>query len=460
MTAVLPPPAVPWERPRDTAVLAGNCAVLSQRLGLPVAVLRLLLLLSAVPALPAALLIVADPYLAWSSARWMSALSAPGLLGYAALWWALPAQAREPDALPGELSAVRGRPAGPRSVRRRGHLATALRWCGLALLVGAAGTVLTGTVGLDLLTAVTPGHDASLADLAVLALLACIAAGSLTLGLVPLADMDRDRRDGTALRTPAPAVLALLAGCAGLLLSVFAGLALVAGGGPAVLLGLVALAVVALLAVLLVPWLRRLWAGMREETEHRAVMQHQQETTAHLHDSVLQSLVILQRPGLDAEEVRRLARQQERELRRWLYSDDATQQADPDELRTAVDSLSAAAEDAHDAQVRTVVVGDAPLTDRQRPLLAALREAVLNACRHGGGDVDVFVDISPDSVTAFVRDRGEGFDMAAVPEDRLGVRESILGRMDRAGGEATVGPAPGGGTEVMLRMPGPTGGAA
>lgn len=337
MTAVLPPPAVSWERPRDAAVLAGTCAVLAQRLGLPVVVLRLLLLLSAVPLLPAALLMVSDPYLAWSSARWMSALSAPGLLGYAALWWALPAQTREPDALPGELSAVRGRPAGPRSVRRRGHLATALRWCGLALLVGAAGTVLTGTVGLDLLTAVTPGHDASLADLAVLALLACIAAGSLTLGLVPLADMDRERRDGTALRTPAPAVLALLAGCVGLLLSVFAGLALVAGGGPALLLGLVALAVVALLAVLLVPWLRRLWAGMREETEHRAVMQHQQETTAHLHDSVLQSLVILQRPGLDAEEVRRLARQQERELRRWLYSDGATQQADPDELRTAVD---------------------------------------------------------------------------------------------------------------------------
>lgn len=110
--------------------------------------------------------------------------------------------------------------------------------------------------------------------------------------------------------------------------------------------------------------------------------------------------------------------------------------------------------------MRTVVVGDGPLTDRQRPLLAALREAVLNACRHGGGDVDVFVDIAPESVTAFVRDRGDGFDMAAVPEDRLGVRESILGRMDRAGGEATVGPAPGGGTEVMLRMPAPTGGAA
>ncbi|MCW1804914.1 sensor histidine kinase [Brachybacterium squillarum] len=463
MTVVLPLPVPTWERPRDAAVLAGVCAAVSRGTRAPLPLVRALTLAPALPLVPTILMMLVAPFAGWSVVRLLLALAAPAVLGYAALWWALPAEHRGARALADGLTAVRGHPAERPSRRARGPLLASTRWLGLSLVVSACGAVLVGTMAWDLVVAVIGWGSldpATLEAVALLGVLAALAGGSLTLGLVPLADLDADRRESGTTRTPVPAVLALLVGGGGFLLAVFAGLAAVAGAGPALMLALVALGMLALLSLLLVPWGRRLWAGLREETEHRAVIQHQQETTAHLHDSVLQSLVILQRPGLGVEEMRRLARQQERELRRWLYSEGTAAEGDPTELRAAVETIAAAAEDAHGARVRTVVVGDAPLTEQQRPLLAALKEAVLNACRHGGGEVDVFLDLAPAEVTAFVRDRGEGFDMDAVPEDRLGVRESILGRMRRAGGEATVGAAPGGGTEVMLRMPARSQGAA
>ena len=118
-----------------------------------------------------------------------------------------------------------------------------------------------------------------------------------------------------------------------------------------------------------------------------------------------------------------------------------------------IEALAAELEDLHGMDVHAVVVGDAPVTEDLRPLLAALREAASNACRHGRDGVDLFVDVDAARVEAFVRDRGPGFDLDSVPPDRLGVRESIIGRMRRAGGSAQVHPGPGGGTEVALLLP-------
>lgn len=223
-------------------------------------------------------------------------------------------------------------------------------------------------------------------------------------------------------------------------------------------------AVLAGVGLLLAPWALRLWRGLEEERAARVRATERADIAAHLHDSVLQTLALIQRRSADPAEVTRLARAQERELRSWLYGPSAAAEAGPEgdrdgagaaTLRAAVESAVAAVEDAHAVPVEVVVVGDRPLDTPAEALVQALREATLNAVRHGRPPVRVYVEASADGVEAWVADRGEGFDLAAVPADRLGVRESVLGRMERAGGSARVRPAPGGGTEVVLRLPAP-----
>ncbi|MEE1651764.1 hypothetical protein V1260_13330 [Brachybacterium sp. J144] len=459
MTA-LTPTADAWTRRPGAAPLAGVCAALSRALRVPVRVVRAAVLLPALPLLPA-LLLLGDLGSTWSAVRALLVLAAPSVLGYAALWWALPDGSGDHDELPlpDGTAAVRGRPreaaeAEP-APRRRGLRGG--RWLLAAAILGAVAVLLVVTVGADLVRllsgtgTVQPASANGIAGAAVLVGMAC---AGVALGLMPLGDLDRDRWAGRTSSMPLGAGLALLGGLALLLLALLVAVASTAGQTLALQLALVALGVLALLALLLVPWGRRLWAGLREETEQRAVMQHHRETTAHLHDSVLQTLVVLQRPGTAAEEMRRIARVQERELRRWLYRDGASEVDAATEMRAAVEELTARIEDSHGVEVSTVIVGDAPLEERHRPLLGALQEATLNACRHGREGVDVFVDVSPAQVQAFVRDRGPGFELAEVPADRLGVRESIIGRMERAGGRAEVRRAPGGGTEVALILPG------
>jgi signal transduction histidine kinase len=133
----------------------------------------------------------------------------------------------------------------------------------------------------------------------------------------------------------------------------------------------------------------------------------------------------------------------------------AGQDAPPPTLAGHVQAAAADVEDLHGVAVEVVVVGDRPADERVAVLVAALREAVLNAARHAGVPVQVYVESGPDAVEAFVRDRGPGFDLATVPPDRLGVRESVVGRMVRAGGTAVVRSTPGEGTEVRLRLPDP-----
>jgi signal transduction histidine kinase/phage shock protein PspC (stress-responsive transcriptional regulator) len=203
-------------------------------------------------------------------------------------------------------------------------------------------------------------------------------------------------------------------------------------------------------ALVLAPFWLRLARGLAEERTERIRSQERAEVAAHIHDSVLQTLTLVQKRADDPRAVAQLARRQERELRSWLSGEP---DARPDErLADALRAAAAEVEDTHGTVVDVVTVGDRALDERSRALVAAAREALLNAARHAGdaGPVSLYAEVEDGRTEVFVRDRGPGFDPAAVPADRRGVSESIIGRMARNGGRAEVHPGPGGGTEVEL----------
>ena len=200
------------------------------------------------------------------------------------------------------------------------------------------------------------------------------------------------------------------------------------------------------------PWAVRLWHELSAERTKRVREEERAEMAAHLHDSVLQTLALIQNRAGASSEVARIARAQERELREWLYAGAGATDSD---LAGDLKHYAAALELDYPVRFEVVVAGQT--SERSSgELAAAAREAMLNAARHAGGEVSVYIEAADDGVDVFVRDRGPGFAPAAVPEDRLGVRESIIGRMRRAGGSATVRPGAGGtGTEVRLHFESP-----
>ena len=205
------------------------------------------------------------------------------------------------------------------------------------------------------------------------------------------------------------------------------------------------------LAIFAAPAVGRMLRTLDDERAMRIRDDERAAVAAHLHDSVLQSLVLIQRSD-DPRRMANLARRQERELRAWLYG--ATQPGEPASLHAAIDALAVEIEADHDVRVEAVVVGDQPLDAASRALVAALREALVNAARHADADrVDVFVEADDAELTGFVRDTGRGFDVDSVPDDRRGISESIIGRLRRIGGTAMLSSAVGVGTEVELRVP-------
>ncbi len=209
------------------------------------------------------------------------------------------------------------------------------------------------------------------------------------------------------------------------------------------------------LALILGPWMAVLIRGRAEERRRRLQADARADMAAHLHDSVLQTFALMQRTD-DPREMASLARQQERELRRWLYADSDDPSAVT--LKSAMERAAAVVEDRHDIAVETVVVGDAPLDTTVEALIGATGEAATNAAKWSGCDsVSVFVEVEDDDVHVYVRDTGAGFDPDDIAEDRLGVRESIRGRMERVGGTAEIRSAPGEGTEVHLSVGRPDG---
>ena len=235
------------------------------------------------------------------------------------------------------------------------------------------------------------------------------------------------------------------------------GLALLfASGGVLSTIGQLGLAVLATgvgVGLLLGPWIARLLRELSVERRERIRSEERSEIAAHLHDSVLQTLALIQRAD-GAGRAKTLARRQERELRAWLFDERAP---DPDvapvTLTGALQRLVTDVEDRHDVEVDLVAVGDCAMEPRLEAFVAAVREATLNAARHAGvEEVSVYVEVGPERVEGYVRDRGSGFDLAAVEAGRLGIRQSIVGRMARHGGTADVHTTPGEGTEVVLQI--------
>ncbi|MEU4217882.1 PspC domain-containing protein [Actinoplanes sp. NPDC026623] len=203
--------------------------------------------------------------------------------------------------------------------------------------------------------------------------------------------------------------------------------------------------------VVVAPLLWRTFSQLRSEREGRIREQERAEVAAMIHDQVLHTLALIQRNSADIKEVQRLARGQERSLRNWLYKP----MASPTErFAAALEQAAAEVEDTYAISVEAVVVGDTECDERVAALVAAAREALVNAARHAGVEtVSLYAEVEADELSVFVRDRGAGFDPAEVEDTRHGVRGSIVGRMRRHGGKAEIRSAPGDGTEVRLTLP-------
>jgi signal transduction histidine kinase len=227
----------------------------------------------------------------------------------------------------------------------------------------------------------------------------------------------------------------------------------VGGGGWSTVRDVAVATALGLLGVAVVagPWLIRLTSDLSEERAERVRSQERADVAAHLHDSVLQTLTLIQKSANDPAAVARLARAQERDLRSWLFDSSGS---DATTLAVALRGLAGEVDDTYGVPVEVVCVGDPPVTEDLRALVLATREAVVNAARHSGaGKVDVYAEAGATTVEIFVRDRGHGFDPDAVAADRHGLRDSIVERMRRHGGIAEIRSTPGTGTEIRLSQP-------
>ncbi len=402
---------------RDTQepIIGGVAAGLARHLGLPVLWMRAGFVLAAV-------------------------FGGVGIAFYAGLWLVLPTDSRFETAAPGLESASRGG-RRPSRIRR-------LTDVGPAIALAALG------FGVILLLEAVLGRGAVF--------------WPLFLGLVGIAllwrqadEAQRERwLDTTGRIDPVRVVVGNGGWAAYTRIASGVGLIVVAlvlfslrGGSPAMArdVTVAALLTVVGLAIVIGPWMYRLASDLTAERSERVRTQERADLAAHLHDSVLQTLALIQKNAHDGPTVARLARSQERDLRSWLYAGEAT---DDSTVASALRGVAAAAEDDHGISVEVVTVGDCPMSEPLRAIVSATREAVTNAAKHAGtGQVDVYAEIAPEAIDVFVRDRGRGFDPSAVPEDRYGVRHSIVDRMQRHGGSAEVRSGPEEGTEVRLHLP-------
>jgi signal transduction histidine kinase len=216
------------------------------------------------------------------------------------------------------------------------------------------------------------------------------------------------------------------------------------------------LLVISAIAVLLGPWWLRIARDLVVERAARIRAEERADMAARVHDSVLQTLALIQRRADQPQQVIQLARAQERELRSWLFDGRAPGSIDGEDITFAagVRQIQHEVEAQHGIAVEAVTVGDCALDDDLAALLAAAKEATVNAAKwSGAGVVALFAEVEPTEVSLYVRDRGKGFDLEAVPGDRKGLAQSVQARMARHGGSAAIRSTPGEGTEVSLTMP-------
>ena len=374
-------------RSRTDRVIAGVCGGIGARLGIDATIVRIAFVALA---------------LAWV-----------GVPLYLLGWILLPQAGASVAAVESSDAAVPGR-------------ATARRAAGMAFIV--LGTVLlVRHLGIALPdTVIWP------------ALLVAIGLGIVVWRVQPAAELDR----GIAVRIAAGTILLAL----GIGVIAAANLSLTAVRDGLLSGGLV----VGGLTLILGPWVAVLVRDRRDERLRRIRADERADMAAHLHDSVLQTLALVQRSD-DPARMAALARRQERELRGWLYG--GSSEPYQATVRAAVEHLAAAIEDRHGVVIDVVAVGDAPLDPAMESLVAATGEAMTNAARWSGcGDVSVYLEVAPQGVEVFVRDRGAGFDPGAVDGDSRGIRDSIRGRLDRVGGHCEITSSAGHGTEVRMHL--------
>ncbi len=346
------------------------------------------------------------------------------------VFWALTPAGYQVDPATGQAFDT----GGQSSDRWRQRLTWPVVLVALGVVMLATGPLMAGTVGLGPFSPTT-----------LLALVALVAGAVIAWS--HLDDAERRAWFGLGGSSRGAIVRVLI----GAVLAAAGALVLVTRGEGVTLLGdvLVAtFAVIAGLLLVLAPWGLRFWRRLQSEQATSIRESERASIAAHLHDSVLQTLALIQRTE-DPARVAQLARAQERELRTWLYGRGV---AATDTLATAAADAAADVEELHGTPIDLVVTGDRPLCEHTDALVRALREALLNAVRHGAAPVSAYVEVQPRTVEAFVRDHGPGFELDDIAPDRLGVRESILGRMERAGGHARIRRLESG-TEVALELP-------
>ena len=370
----------------------------------------------------------------------LTAMGGFGVIFYGVLWMVLPARRHFDDSAPGLAAADRQGKRPPRVLRLADY--------------GPLVAVATIGLGVVLLVAMTTGRGAFLWPM-------LLAVGGIAVLWKQADEAQRERWvDSTGRINVVRAVvggggaasyLRLLVGA----LMVIAAITLfsVGGGGWSAARDVGIASTLGILGIAFIagPWLFRLSSDLSEERAERVRSQERADVAAHLHDSVLQTLTLIQKSANDPTAVARLARAQERDLRSWLFQSSG---ADPTTLAAALRTISGEVDEAYGVPIEVVCVGDVPVTEPLRALVLATREAVVNAARHSGASrVDVYAEAGADQVEIFVRDRGTGFDLASVEEDRHGVRDSIIERMRRHGGTADVRSTPGSGTEIRLTQP-------
>jgi signal transduction histidine kinase len=392
-------------RPRDHRIIAGVATGLARHLGVPVIAVRIALVV-------------------------LLGLSGLGLMFYAVFWAVLPQE-----------------PAGDQPAERR-NLAAALPFAAIGL-------------GVVLLEGLVFGNQGVVGTAGWLVALIAVGAG------VIWHQSDPTRRGhwaDNASQMPWVAAIVAESDRRSFLFRFIGGGVLIAVG----IIGIVAVyapsslssvfngvifALVGLVGVgvVVAPLLWRTFNQLRAEREGRIREQERAEVAAMIHDQVLHTLALIQRNSTDIKEVQRLARGQERSLRNWLYKPTASP---TERFAAALEQAAAEVEDTYAISVETVVVGDTECDEGVAALVAAAREALVNAARHAGVEtISLYAEVEADELSVFVRDRGAGFDIDTVEESRHGVRGSIIGRMKRHGGRAEIRSAPGDGTEVRLTMP-------
>ncbi|AZI59578.1 PspC domain-containing protein [Nakamurella antarctica] len=368
----------------------------------------------------------------------LAVLGGVGVLAYSLLWIFVP---QGSDLVSGPVSQIKGRE--PSSTERRQAVGIAAIAAAVVLVFAASG------MGTSISWLVGP--------LGVMAI-----GGAFIWREADENRRQRWRRSAAGFVRPARAPLWRVVGGAslvvgGLVLFSIGQVDLTAARSVLVAVGLTLVGV----AIIFIPWWMRLVRDLTFERQQLITQKERADIAAHLHDSVLQTLALIQRQSSDSREVLRLARSQERELRAWLYGP-AGYATDPDRASShrpqmLSDALAVAAgevEDTYAVKVTPVVVGDVAMDPEVAAVVAAAREAMVNAAKHAGGvDISVYAEVLDSSVEVFVRDRGIGFDVSKVAEDRHGLADSIRGRMTRHGGRARITSTPGEGTEVELVMP-------